>query len=182
MEPGMEAKASTNSHFCPKCGAQEEGFFCRNCGALLRGEDMVLCPRCRQIVPQGEFCNQCGQELGGIAPTLQQLALAGDAFWVTEETAASSSSPEPDLLAPDQAIDLAEGHIPDWLHELAAEPAPAKVEARVYPALQPLEEATAGTRQMRFLVVAILLMGALFLGLLAAVAIILLRAGGYPFP
>jgi len=171
-------------HFCPNCGAEEDGFFCRNCGALLRGEDMVLCPRCHQIVPGDRFCNQCGQELVGIALSLKQLALAGDTFWVMEGTAtpAADSEIESEIqiedLEPVAGLEdgLEKGTIPDWLRELTTAPLPAEVEARVYPSLEPVEQAAAA-KTTRFLAVAILLLGTLFLGLLVTAAVLLLHGG-----
>jgi hypothetical protein len=89
MEQETKGEMGPEQHFCPECGMEEPGHFCRNCGTLLRGEDLVLCPRCHHIVPGGDFCNRCGQHLGGIALNLRQLALAGDDFWVTAATPAS---------------------------------------------------------------------------------------------
>ena len=181
MEPETETQTSTGDGICPNCGAHEDGFFCRNCGALLRGEDMVLCPRCHQIVPGDRFCNQCGQELTGIALSLKQLALAGDAFWMTAEAAAPAGEPTPDLdseaiePAQESGQDLEKGTIPDWLRELSTAPPPADVGVRIYPALQPVGEAATGERTTRVLGLVILLLGILFLALLIAAAILLLH-------
>jgi len=72
MDPEVQAEEGEESRFCPECGAEESGYFCRTCGTLLRGEEMVLCPRCHHVVPDGDFCNLCGQTLGGIALNLRQ--------------------------------------------------------------------------------------------------------------
>ncbi|MEJ2212235.1 MAG: hypothetical protein P8129_24865, partial [Anaerolineae bacterium] len=80
MEPEAEFETDEEIMFCPECGAEESGYFCRSCGTLLRGEDRILCPRCHEVVPNGDYCNQCGQTLTGFALHLRQLALAGDDF------------------------------------------------------------------------------------------------------
>jgi len=162
---------------CPQCGNEEDGFFCRQCGALLRGEDNIFCPRCHQIVPPGEFCNQCGQSLGGIALRLQQLALAGDEFWVTADTAtAPPPPPEPSITwEPDESVQLSQAELPDWLREIAPESAPPPdVEARIYPALQPIEEEQES--KPNYLVILVLLMFILMLGVVA-LTVFLLIAG-----
>ena len=168
--------------FCPECGVDESGYFCRNCGTLLRGEDMVLCPRCRQVVPHGEFCNQCGQGLDSIALDLQQLALAGQGFWVSDATFEQASelpeSMEPGLFEPDESVALAEAEVPDWLKELPADSAPAEVKAHIYPSLRPIEEVEEPARQGRFLTPIFVLLALLLLGLVAFVAFLLL--GGAP--
>ena len=140
MGPDAEVETSPQAQECPECGSEESGFFCRNCGHLLRGEDMVLCPRCHQVVPGGEYCNQCGQGLGVIALQLQQLAMAGDTFWVTSGGGESSSFEEQILLEPDEALDLADAEPPDWLQELSTESGPPEIGPRIYPALQPIKE------------------------------------------
>ncbi|MGD9405176.1 MAG: hypothetical protein PVH95_08505, partial [Anaerolineae bacterium] len=124
--------------FCPECGADEAGYFCRNCGTLIRGEEMVLCPRCRQIVPHGEFCNQCGQKLGVMALDLHQLALAGDDFWVSDGVLELPEETDTGLLEPDDSVVLAEAELPDWLKELPTESVAAETKPHVYPSLRPI--------------------------------------------
>jgi hypothetical protein len=173
MEPGTEPEVTGEGPFCPECGAEEHGYFCRQCGALLRGEDMVLCPRCHQIVPDGEFCNQCGQTLSGIALHLRQLALAGGDFWVTGGSAVSADSveqeqePELELLEPDEDMLLEEADLPDWLQQLPAASAPDEVKERVYPSLQPIADEPKNTGQSRFLILVVVLMGLVLIGLIA---------------
>jgi len=163
---------------CPECGTEESGFFCRNCGALLRGEDYIFCPRCHQIVPPGEFCNRCGQSLGGIALRLQQLALAGDEFWVTVSQSPTPPPAEPVAAwEPDETVQLADADLPDWLHEISPESAPPPdVESRIYPALQPIKEEQAGSGR-NFVMILVLLMFVLMLGI-AFLAIFALLSGG----
>lgn len=163
---------------CPECGAEEEGYFCRNCGALLRGEEMVLCPRCHQIVPEGDYCNCCGQSLGGLALQLRQLALAGDAFWVTSKASGPDEGPESTSFQPDQSIDLEDAELPDWLHEIPTETAPAEVETRIYPALQPIRDRESPGTSNRFLTIVILLMLVLMVGLMMLTLFALLGGRG----
>jgi hypothetical protein len=118
METQAQDHTNAEDRHCPECGYEEAGHFCRNCGTLLHGDGLVLCPRCRQVVPDGDFCNQCGQGLTGLALGLRQLALAGDAFWVAEDTAMLPSSVEPSLLPPDASVELADAQLPDWLQEV----------------------------------------------------------------
>ena len=178
MDAEAQVEANNDNLVCPKCGAEEEGFFCRSCGALLHGEDQVLCPRCHQIVPAGEFCNRCGQSLGGIALSLRQLAMAGDAFWVTSEATTSLSSAESTIFAPDETITLAEPDLPDWLEELPTREAPPEVEERIYPALQPIRDRQQANRSNSFLVVVLVFMFILMLGLIALALFVLLGGGG----
>lgn len=160
--------------FCPECGADETGYFCRNCGALLRGEGMVLCPRCRQIVPYGEFCNQCGQRLGAIALDLHQLAIAGDDFWVAEGALEPAEDTESGPLEPDESIVLAEAELPDWLRELPADPAPIETKPHVYPSLRPMEEEEQPRGRGRFLTPVFVLLALLLLALVLVVVFLLL--------
>jgi hypothetical protein len=179
MDPDAQVEATSEGPYCPQCGSEENGYFCRHCGTLLRGEEMVLCPRCHEVVPGGEFCNQCGQGLGGVALQLRQLAEVGDAFWVTAGVAESSASVESNLFGPDESVQLARAELPDWVRELSPQTAPPDVEARIYPALRPLKrEGQAAAGQGRFLVMAILLMGLLLLSLVFMVFFILVRGGG----
>jgi hypothetical protein len=181
MELGSEGEVTQESQFCPTCGAEEHGYFCRQCGTLLRGEEMVLCPRCHQIVPDGDFCNQCGQSLSGIALHLRQLALAGGDFWVTSASAASEEPAEQGeetaTLEPDEEMLLDQAELPDWLQQLPGAPAPEDVKERIYPALQPVVEEERDTRQSRFLITVIVLMGLLLVGLVA-VGILFVMQGG----
>ncbi|MGC9335963.1 MAG: hypothetical protein ACP5JJ_17595 [Anaerolineae bacterium] len=181
MEPGSEGEVTQESLFCPTCGAEEQGYFCRQCGTLLRGEEMVLCPRCHQIVPDGDFCNQCGQSLSGIALHLRQLALAGGDFWVTSASSVPEEPPdqeeEPGAPEPDEEIVLDKADLPDWLQELPKASAPDEVKERIYPALQPVVEEERDTRQSRFLITVIVLMGLLLVGLVA-VGILFVMQGG----
>ncbi len=179
MESDRQLEMNAEGSFCPECGVDEGGYFCRNCGTLLRGEDMVLCPRCRQVVPQGEFCNQCGQSLGVVALDLHQLAIAGDDFWVAAGALEQSSGLSEGVdLAPvgeDESVILAEAELPDWLKELPAESAPAEVKAHIYPSLRPIEEEEQPVRQGRLLVPVVLMLALLLLGLVLAVVFLLLR-------
>jgi hypothetical protein len=167
---------------CPECGSQESGYFCRNCGALLSDEDNVLCPRCHHIVPDGKFCNQCGQGLTGIGLHLRQLALAGDAFWITalEEspTPPAPSSGEPSVLEPDESVQLAHADLPDWMSEIPAPPAPAKAEPRIYPALKPIEPEPGQSSQRNFLAITILLMLVMLAGLVFMAILFVFRGMG----
>ena len=178
MESEVRDERNPEGPFCPECGMDESGYFCRNCGTLLRGEEMVLCPRCRQVVPHGEFCNQCGQGLESIALDLHQLALAGQGFWVSAATFEQPSAP-PDgtelaQLEPDESMVLAEAEVPDWLKELPADSAPAEVKAHIYPSLRPIEEVEEPARQGRFLTPVFVLLALLLLGLVAFVVFLLL--------
>jgi hypothetical protein len=193
MADHAQADTNTDGRTCPQCGADETGFFCRNCGALLYGEDRVLCPRCHQIVPDGEYCNQCGQGLEGLALHLRQLAMAGDTFWVTSgpdalpdaspDTLPDTSpdtmfQPEETLLQPDESVPLAEPELPDWLQELPVDQLPTGTEPRVYPALRPIvQEREPAPRNNTFLITVIIFMLILLLGLVFLAILILLRTG-----
>ncbi len=173
------------NRYCPECGSQESGYFCRNCGALLTGEENVLCPRCHHIVPDGKFCNQCGQGLSGIGLHLRQLALAGDTFWVASgEPAAAVPAPMPGeapVLEPDESVQLAQADLPDWLREIPALPlaaAPARSEGHVYPALKPIEAAPVQRSQRSFLVAVLLLMMVMLLGIVFMAILVALRSLG----
>jgi hypothetical protein len=175
-KPQAETKAENG--FCPECGAAEDGFFCRKCGALLHGEERVLCPRCHQVVPDGEYCNQCGQSLAGLALHLRQLALAGDEFWVTSEATTPSPVPQEMIFEPDETVVLAAPELPQWLQELPTQAAPREGDTRIYPALRPIvqpQESTAPSRS--FLAVVIVFMLILMLGLMFLAFYILLRGG-----
>jgi hypothetical protein len=179
MQPDMQTEPNEKERVCPGCGFEEDGYFCRNCGTLLRGGERVLCPRCHQVVPGGGFCNKCGQDVSDFALSLRQLAMAGETFWVTEGMAEPTPSLEPDVLPPDESVELADADLPYWLPRLPTESAPADVEERIYPALRPLGRKRTSGQQGRFLALAVLVMGLLLLGLMGtAFAIILLRAGG----
>jgi hypothetical protein len=178
MDDQSQAQSSAGKRFCPECGTAENGFFCRNCGTLLYGEDRILCPRCHQVVPDGEYCNQCGQSLGGLALHLRQLAIAGDTFWVTSDTPVPvASGPEETVFQPDESVTLAAPELPDWLQELAPEGMPES-ESHIYPALQPIvQERQGALRNSSFLVVVIIFMLVLMLGLMFLTIMILLRGG-----
>lgn len=183
MEPAADLERNAEETRCPECGAEESGYFCRSCGALLRGEDLVLCPRCHQIVPGGDYCNQCGQSLTGIALHLRQLAMAGDDFWVTSSgipDEATSPDSEPDFLNEEDLQKLEGAELPDWLQEV---PAPAELDGarvRVYPALRPVPPGQPAATQGRFLVFLILLMGLMLLGLVVITVLALVQAGWPP--
>ena len=173
------------NRYCPECGSQESGYFCRNCGALLSGEDNVLCPRCHHIVPDGKFCNQCGQGLSGIGLHLRQLALAGDTFWMAAGEPApavlAQAPAETNVLEPDESVELAQADLPDWLREmpgLSSATAPARSEEHVYPALKPIEAKPAQRPQMRFQVAVLLLMIVMLLGIVSMAILIALRSPG----
>jgi hypothetical protein len=180
MKPGDEPETDGERIFCPECGAEESGYFCRNCGTLLRGEDRVLCPRCHGIVPAADFCPRCGQGLKGMALNLQQLAVAGADFWVAGSGAPPAAAALDDAgtaWQADQAAPLVAPELPDWLSELPREQAPAEVQERIHPALRPLEAQPAARGQSRFLILVVLLMGVMLIGLVA-VAVFLLARGG----
>ncbi len=177
MEAQARDEMNADDRRCPKCGFEETGYFCRNCGVLVHGDDLVLCPRCRQVVPGGEYCNQCGQALGDLALALQQLVLAGDAFWVTREMALPPGSPEPSLLTPDESVELARAELPDWLQELPTESAPPEVQQHIYPALRPIQTERTTSQQSRFLILVILLTGLLLLSVIFMALYVLLRGG-----
>ena len=181
MEPEAQVEMSPEGHFCPECGMEETGHFCRNCGTLLRGEDEVLCPRCHNIVPGGEFCNRCGQQLGGIALNLRQLALAGDDFWVTAATPASpamaSDGAELNLVEPDSAVILSDAELPDWLKELPVDSAPAEVQAHVYPSLTPIDKGERSTYRSAIFTLFLVVLGLLLLSLIAFVVFLLIGGG-----
>jgi hypothetical protein len=177
METQAQDHTNAEDRHCPECGYEEAGHFCRNCGTLLHGDGLVLCPRCRQVVPDGDFCNQCGQGLTGLALGLRQLALAGDAFWVAEDTAMLPSSVEPSLLPPDASVELADAQLPDWLQEVPPGLAPSEIQQHIYPALRPIETERATSRQRRFLILVILLTGLLLLSVVFMAIYILLGGG-----
>jgi RNA polymerase subunit RPABC4/transcription elongation factor Spt4 len=178
MDSETQIMTDPDGEYCPQCGSEEAGFFCRQCGTLLRGEELVLCPRCHQVVPDGAYCNQCGQSLAGIALRLGQLALAGDAFWVTTEEAASAPTEEVRVFEPDETVRLAAAELPDWLQELPTETAPPDVEDRIYPSLMPIPgEAGSASQQRRFLILVILLAGLILLSLVFMAFFILIRGG-----
>jgi hypothetical protein len=181
MDPEAQIETEPEGEFCPECGAEESGYFCRSCGTLLRGQEDVLCPRCHQVVPAGDYCNRCGQNLGGIALNLRQLALAGDDFWVTAAAAVPatpSGDAEVGLLEPDESVVLADADLPDWLQELPTESAPSEVQAHVYPSLQPIEEEREFSRQGGLFTAMMLLLGLLLLGLVALVVFLLVGGAG----
>jgi hypothetical protein len=177
MGPDAEAETNPEAQYCPECGSEETGYFCRSCGLLLRGEENVLCPRCHQVVPSGDYCNQCGQGLGAIAVQLQQLAKAGDTFWVTTGEGEGSSPEESVVLEPDETVDLADAEPPDWLQELPAKSAPPEIGPRIYPALQPIEQERTGSRRNLFFTVVILLMFLLLAGMVVMAFFVLLGGG-----
>lgn len=181
MEQGTGGEMGAERQFCPECGMEETGHFCRNCGTLLRGQDLVLCPRCHHVVPEGGFCNRCGQHLGGIALNLRQLALAGDDFWVTAATPASPAMPsggaELSLVAPDASVVLAEAELPDWLKELPVDSAPPEVQAHVYPSLTPIQEEKRGSYQGTAVTLVVVLLVLLLLILVGTAVFLLVRGG-----
>ncbi len=174
MEPQDDVKTAAENLFCPECGAEETGYFCRSCGTLVQGGDRMLCPRCHRVVPAADYCNECGQGLKNMALTLQQLALAGEDFWMAGGTVPASAAAG--TRAPDTAAALAAPEMPDWLRELPTDKAPVEVQERIYPALQPVSRPDAIHRENRFLIVVLLLMGVMLIGLVAA-AVFLLAQG-----
>ncbi|MBN1139591.1 MAG: hypothetical protein JXM73_23650 [Anaerolineae bacterium] len=171
--------------YCSECGSQESGYFCRNCGALLTGEDNVLCPRCHHIVPDGKFCNQCGQGLSGIGLHLRQLALAGDTFWVASgEPTPAVSTPAPaeaPALEPDESVELAQADLPDWLREIPISSSVAeraRADEHIYPALKPIEPAPAQRPQRSFLMAVLVLMFVMLLGIVFMAVLVALRGMG----
>jgi hypothetical protein len=178
MEPESPTVTEDHVRFCPECGIEEPGFFCRKCGTLLRGESSVLCPRCRHIVENGTFCNQCGQELAGLALSLKQLDMAGDDFWVTGASSAPDAELEPAIAPLEEAVVLAEAELPDWLRQFPNEVPSQETKVHIVPSLEPLGAKKPGNTRGRFLTVAIVLMGFLLLGMMFFVIIALIQAGG----
>ncbi len=175
----------TQARFCPECGSEESGFFCRSCGTLLSGEDQILCPRCHHIVPGAKFCNQCGQGLAGVALNLRQLSLAGDTFWVASGMpGGGATEPSPADVEPFPPMDaaaLSPAELPDWLAEMsppAAAPALPPPESRLYPKLGPIEKEPRPPSQRGFMVAVLVLMLVMFLGLAFIILFIMLRTGG----
>ena len=184
----LEAHAAEAVLICPECGASETGFFCRQCGTLLRGEELVLCPRCHRVVPAGDYCNQCGQSLAGIALNLRQLALAGDDFMVTSAAPTGPAAParastpavyqdalEMFSFAPDESVALEEPELPDWLEELPKTRAPREVRERIYPALRPVDSHDAPKSQRRYAVAVVILLVLALASIMAFVALLLIR-------
>jgi hypothetical protein len=149
---------------------------------LLRGGEMLLCPRCNHIVPDGEFCNQCGQHLSSIALHLRQLVLAGDAFWVTSQASSFSAGPSPSteagVLEADESVPLANAKVPDWLQELPTESVPTDVAERIYPTLRPIGRVRGSVQPNRFFTAIILLTFVLMIGLVSVALFFLLHGGG----
>lgn len=177
MEPEVETEIEQQDHFCSECGAEETGYFCRSCGALLRGDTSVLCPRCRQVVPAGDFCNQCGQGLGGVALSLRQLAKAGEPFWVGDEAPAPAFILEPSVLPAGSSMDLAQAQVPDWLHDLPVGLEPIAGQPHVYPSLEPIGQRRQGGGRGQFVMVAVLLMGLFLFAMMIMVLVFLVRGG-----
>ena len=162
MEVDVPIESEHESYHCPECGSEESGFFCRFCGTLLQGEDLFLCPRCHSIVPDGEFCNQCGQGLSGLALELKQLSTAGKDFWVTSETARSFRTPEPAEASSLDSLALVDAdELPDWVRELNTAAMPTDVKDRVYPALEPIPEEEPAKRNNLFMILVLVMFGIL---------------------
>ena len=177
MEPEVEAEIKPRDRFCPECGAEETGYFCRSCGALLRGDTRVLCPRCRQVVPAAQFCNQCGQGLGSVALTLGQLAKAGDTFWVTDAVPEPESGLEPSVLDPDELMELDRADFPDWLEDLSIDTGLNEGQPHIYPSLEPIRRRRTSGGGGKFVGLAVLLMGLLLFAMMFLVLIFLARGG-----
>ncbi|MEJ2212236.1 MAG: hypothetical protein P8129_24870, partial [Anaerolineae bacterium] len=90
----------------------------------------------------------------------------------TEPAAAEIDS---DFFFEDESMELEEAELPDWLHELPVETAPAQVRERVYPALRPMQERQATGVQSNFVIYLILLMGLLLVGLVAVTVLVLVQ-------
>jgi hypothetical protein len=181
MDPETPAEATPDDGFCPECGIEESGYFCRSCGALLHGRKMALCPRCRHVVPNGSFCNQCGQSLIGVALNLEQLDIAGDDFWVTDGDASSQAralgSSKAGVLDADDLLIPEDAELPDWLRDLTARPVPAEPGPRIHPSLRPIGAERGPRSRNTFFTVAILLMFVLMLGLVFLTFLVVLRGG-----
>ena len=184
-DPPGDADASDDVLICTECGAAESGFFCRQCGTLLRGDELVLCPRCHRVVPGGDYCNQCGQSLAGIALNLRQLALAGEDFMITSaatptlpapaRTPVPSASPDTFSFSPDESIELEDPELPDWLEELPKTRAPREVRERIYPTLRPVEGTEATGSQGRYLVAVVILLTLALISIVGFVVLLLIR-------
>lgn len=181
MDPEEEGEISKENRFCPNCGTEQSGYFCRTCGALLRGQERLLCPRCHAVVAGGDFCPRCGQGLKGMALTLQQLALAGEDFWLTGSEPPLAAGSQPASTAtwePDEQVVLADPEIPHWLRELPTDKAPVEVQERIYPALYPVIQQPGPRQESRFLTLAVLLMGLMLVGLIALAVFLLAQFAG----
>jgi len=62
---GATTSAPTNSWKCPKCGQENTGKFCTECGEAKPAEASVIkCPKCGKEYPAGtKFCSECGEKL-----------------------------------------------------------------------------------------------------------------------
>ena len=181
MDDRVQAEPNADGQVCPQCGVVESGFFCRNCGALLHGEDYVLCPRCHQIVPDGEYCNQCGQGLAGMALSLALLSAAGDSFWVTSEPDSPLASLEETELQPDDWAALSAAELPDWLPEAPSAKPPATREPRIYPSLEPVADEGAelsSSKGFPFVAVVSALLILMAIMILVILILVLLRGAG----
>jgi hypothetical protein len=134
------------------------------------------------VVPNGSYCNQCGQSLMGVALSLQQLDMAGDDFWVAGEDA-SLSAPSPgsiegDSLAGGDYLLAQDAELPDWLRDLTAKSAPTEPGPRIHPSLRPIGAERGPLSRNTFFTAAIVLMFVLMLGLVFLTLLVVLRGGG----
>jgi hypothetical protein len=115
-----------------------------------------------------------------LALNLQQLAMAGDEFWVTAAVPASRESSADDTgwgtLEPDSSVELADADLPDWFNELSSAEAPPEVRAHIYPSLVPIESEARRSRRSPFFLLAMALLGLTLLSLVVLVVYFLLNS------
>ena len=61
----IKTTASGNEIVCLKCGTQlpANAKFCFSCGESITNAQMIICPKCGQTTPKGNFCLSCGASL-----------------------------------------------------------------------------------------------------------------------
>jgi len=67
--PPVAPQAPVDSWKCPKCGTDNTGKFCMECGEAKpapQAPTVVKCPKCGKEWPAGtKFCGECGEQIGG---------------------------------------------------------------------------------------------------------------------
>jgi hypothetical protein len=100
--------------------------------------------------------------------------MAGETFWVSSGGSEPGSLEEPDLLEPDESLELADAEPPDWLQELSTESAPDEIGPRIYPALEPIGSKPSGSRRNLFFTAVIVLMFLVLVGMVVVALFVLL--------